>query len=216
MIPHITIDGPTASGKGTVAQGVANALAWHYLDSGAIYRACALHAMDEDVPLSDHARVAALAQQLPLRFEKSRVFLKHDDVTRAIRAEAIGNAASQISAVADVRAALLQRQRDFLRVPGLVADGRDMGTVVFITAPLKIFLTASAHARARRRFNQLVERGESPDLQTIENDLRERDQRDAQRAVAPLAAAADARTLDTSELTAAQTIAQILQWWNER
>lgn len=213
-IPHITIDGPTASGKGTVAQRVAQALGWNYLDSGAIYRACALYAMNEDVPLSDLDKVAVLAAALPLRFEGDRIYLKQDDVTLAIRAEAVGNAASQIAVAPQVRAALLQRQRDFLRAPGLVAEGRDMGTVVFAHAPLKVFLTASAAARAQRRYAQLQERGEHPDLAQIEADLTERDRRDRERKVAPLAPAPGAHVLDTSEMSVDQAVAQILGWWS--
>jgi CMP/dCMP kinase len=214
MIPHITIDGPTASGKGTVAQGVANALGWHYLDSGAIYRACALFAMDEDVPLSEHARVAQLAANLPLRFADNKVFLKHDDVTDAIRAEAVGNAASVISAVPAVRAALLQRQREFLQAPGLVTDGRDMGTVVFPDAPLKIFLTASASARAQRRFAQLSARGVAADLASITRDLETRDARDRDRSIAPLVAAEGAAILDTSAFTASDAVQRVLSLWS--
>ncbi len=217
QIPHITIDGPTASGKGTVAQRVAQALGWHYLDSGAIYRACALHAMDEDVPLSEFARIAALAAKLPLRFgEQGRVWLGHSDVTEAIRGEAIGNAASIISASPLVRAALLARQRDFLTQPGLVTDGRDMGSVVFPDAPLKVFLTASAQARAQRRYNQLIANGKSVIMADLVRDLQARDQRDTERAIAPLKATADAHQLDTSAMDAQSAAEMVLGWWRQR
>jgi CMP/dCMP kinase len=216
QIPHITIDGPTASGKGTVAQLVAKTLGWHYLDSGAIYRACALHAMDEDVPLTEFDRVAALAIKLPLRFnDDGRAWLNLDEVTPAIRAEAVGNAASIISASPAVRAALLQRQRDFLVSPGLVTDGRDMGSVVFPDAPLKVFLTASAEARAQRRYNQLIANGKSVIMADLVRDLQARDQRDTERAIAPLKATADAHHLDTSEMDAQSAADTVLSWWRE-
>ncbi len=215
-IPHITIDGPTASGKGTVAQMVAAALGWHYLDSGAIYRATALFAMDEDVPLHDEDRVAQLGGALPLRFDANgRIFLRHDDVTDAIRAEAIGNAASQIASAPKVRKALLERQRDFLQAPGLVTDGRDMGTVVFPNAPLKIFLTASAQARAERRYKQLIEKGNSVIMVDLVRDLEARDLRDASRATAPLAFAENAVLLDTSAMDASAAADFVLARWRE-
>jgi cytidylate kinase len=217
QIPHITIDGPTASGKGTVAQLVAKTLGWHYLDSGAIYRACALHAMDEDVPLSELDRVAKLAAKLPLRFnDDGRAWLNLDEVTEAIRAEAVGNAASMISSAPPVRAALLQRQRDFLVLPGLVTDGRDMGSVVFPEAPLKVFLTASAEARAHRRYNQLIANGKSVIMADLVRDLQARDQRDTERAIAPLKATADAHYLDTSDMDAQSAANVVLGWWRAR
>jgi CMP/dCMP kinase len=214
QIPHITIDGPTASGKGTVAQLVAKTLGWHYLDSGAIYRACALYAMDEDVPLSELERVAKLAAKLPLRFtDAGQVWLGLSEVTEAIRAEAVGNAASMISSAPPVRAALMQRQRDFLTLPGLVTDGRDMGSVVFPDAPLKVFLTASAEARAQRRYNQLIANGKSVIMVDLVRDLQARDQRDTERAIAPLKATADAHLLDTSEMDAQSAANAVLGWW---
>jgi CMP/dCMP kinase len=214
QIPHITIDGPTASGKGTVAQLVAKTLGWHYLDSGAIYRACALYAMDEDVPLSELERVAKLAAKLPLRFtDAGQVWLGLSEVTEAIRAEAVGNAASMISSAPQVRAALMQRQRDFLTLPGLVTDGRDMGSVVFPDAPLKVFLTASAQARAQRRYNQLIANGKSVIMSDLVRDLQARDQRDTERAIAPLKATADAHLLDTSEMDAQSAANTVLGWW---
>jgi CMP/dCMP kinase len=216
QIPHITIDGPTASGKGTVAQLVAKTLGWHYLDSGAIYRACALYAMDEDVPLSELERVAKLAAKLPLRFtDAGQVWLGLSEVTEAIRAEAVGNAASMISSAPQVRAALMQRQRDFLTLPGLVTDGRDMGSVVFPDAPLKVFLTASAQARAQRRYNQLIANGKSVIMVDLVRDLQARDQRDTERAIAPLKATADAHLLDTSEMDAQSAADTVLGWWRE-
>jgi CMP/dCMP kinase len=216
QIPHITIDGPTASGKGTVAQIVARTLGWHYLDSGAIYRACALYAMDEDVPLSELTRVVKLAAKLPLRFtDAGQVWLGMSEVTEAIRAEAVGNAASIISSSPPVRAALMQRQRDFLVAPGLVTDGRDMGSVVFPDAPLKVFLTASAEARAQRRYNQLIANGKSVIIVDLVRDLQARDQRDTERAIAPLKATADAHLLDTSEMDAQTAADTVLGWWRE-
>jgi cytidylate kinase len=214
--PHITIDGPTASGKGTVAQLVAHQLQWHYLDSGAIYRSAALFAMDEDVPLTLTDRVAQLAQALPLRFTPDgKVWLKLEDVTEAIRAEAVGTAASIISADPAVRDALMQRQRDFLQPPGLVADGRDMGTVVFPEAPLKVFLTASVQARADRRFKQLIAKGKSVILSDLVRDLQARDARDSERTVAPLKAAGDAVLLDTSHMTAQDAANAVLAQWKQ-
>jgi CMP/dCMP kinase len=214
QIPHITIDGPTASGKGTVAQIVARTLGWHYLDSGAIYRACALYAMDEGVPLAELDRVAKLAAKLPLRFtDAGQVWLGVSEVTEAIRAEAVGNAASIISSAPQVRAALMQRQRDFLTLPGLVTDGRDMGSVVFPDAPLKVFLTASAEARAQRRYNQLIANGKSVIMMDLVRDLQARDQRDTERAIAPLKATADAHHLDTSDMDAQSAANTVLGWW---
>ncbi len=215
MIPHITIDGPTASGKGTIAQAVATALGWHLLDSGSIYRACALYALEGGTPLDAYDALAACATALPLRFDESNgsAWLAGVEVTVALRHERVGNAASQISAIPAVRAALMQRQRDFLQMPGLVADGRDMGTVVFPDAPLKIFLTASAHARAERRYKQLNEKGISVIMADLVRDLVERDQRDTERAIAPLKPAPDARVLDSSALSIDEVTAQVLAWW---
>ncbi len=215
MIPVITIDGPTASGKGTVASRVAEALGFYYLDSGALYRLCAYKALKESVDLLDENTVSQLAAALEPRFENGRILLDGEDVTDKIRAEAVGVAASKVAALMPVRGALLDVQKRARREPGLVADGRDMGTVIFPDAPLKVFLTASAQARALRRFNQLKEKGIVANIDTLTRDLEERDRRDMQRAVSPLAPAKDAKILDSSELTIEATVAQVLQWYKE-
>lgn len=207
----ITIDGPTASGKGTIAQRVAHALGWHYLDSGALYRLCALAALRDGVDLDDEAGLARAAAVLPVRFDAQRVELGGHDVTEAIRDEAVGNAASQIAMLPALRAALLGLQRAFRRPPGLVADGRDMGTVVFPDATLKVFLTASAESRAVRRHKQLIEKGFSASLDDLLRDLRRRDERDARRAIAPLQAAKDAVVIDSTHLDVDQTVEQVLK-----
>lgn len=209
--PVITIDGPTASGKGTVAQQVAEALHFHYLDSGALYRLTALVAIRQHAALDDEATVAAIASQLPCRFTGEQVWLGQEDVSKAIRAEEIGKAASEIAVLPEVRRALFQFQQDFLKEPGLVADGRDMGTVIFPGAILKIFLTASIPARAERRFKQLIGKGFSASMQDLLEDLTERDERDKNRLVAPLKPAQGACLLDTSELTAEQAVSIVLQ-----
>lgn len=215
MIPVITIDGPTASGKGTVASRVADALGFYYLDSGALYRLCAYKALKEAADLADEKTVAQLASELEPHFENSRILLEGEDVTDKIRAEAVGVAASKVAALMPVREALLDVQKRARRKPGLVADGRDMGTVIFPDAPLKVFLTASAQARALRRFNQLKEKGIIANIDTLTRDLQERDRRDIERAVSPLAPAKDAKILDSSELTIEATVAQVLQWYKE-
>lgn len=215
MIPVITIDGPTASGKGTVASRVADALGFYYLDSGALYRLCAYKALKEAADLADEKTVARLASELEPHFENGRILLEGEDVTDKIRAEAVGVAASKVAALMPVREALLDVQKRARRKPGLVADGRDMGTVIFPDAPLKVFLTASAQARALRRFNQLKEKGIIANIDTLTRDLQERDRRDIERAVSPLAPAKDAKILDSSELTIEATVAQVLQWYKE-
>lgn len=215
MIPVITIDGPTASGKGTVASRVADALGFYYLDSGALYRLCAYKALKEAADLADEKTVAQLASELEPHFENGRILLEGEDVTDKIRAEAVGVAASKVAALMPVREALLDVQKRARRKPGLVADGRDMGTVIFPDAPLKVFLTASAQARALRRFNQLKEKGIIANIDTLTRDLQERDRRDIERAVSPLAPAKDAKILDSSELTIEATVAQVLQWYKE-
>ena len=206
----ITIDGPTASGKGTVAQRVAQALGWHLLDSGALYRLCALAALRAGVDLDDTAALARLAATLPVRFVADGVELDGHDVTAAIRDEAVGNAASRIAVQPALRAALLGLQRGFRRPPGLVADGRDMGTVVFPDATLKVFLVASAESRAKRRYKQLIEKGFSANLADLLRDLGERDERDAKRAVAPLRPAEGAVVIDSTHLDIDQTVAEVL------
>ncbi len=210
-IPVIAIDGPTASGKGTVAQRVARILGFHLLDSGALYRLVALCAHRNQTPDSDEAGLARLAAAMPCRFSNGRVFLSNDDVTDAIRTEEAGNAASRVAAVPAVRQALVERQLRFRQPPGLVADGRDMGTVIFPDADLKVFLTASVAARADRRYKQLIEKGFSANIDDLRRDLAERDARDTQRASAPLKPAEDAFLLDTSDITADEAVAQVLQ-----
>ncbi len=213
MIPVITIDGPTASGKGTVAARVAQKLGFHYLDSGALYRLCAYKALKEEINLADEGHLAQTAQALSPVFEGGKIFLDQEDVTDKIRAEAVGVAASKVAALPRVREALLDVQKRARQLPGLVADGRDMGSVIFPDAPLKVFLTASAQARAQRRFNQLKEKGIVANIDTLTRDLEERDRRDMQRAVSPLAPAKDAKILDSSNLTIEETVGQVLQWY---
>lgn len=196
--PVIAIDGPTASGKGTVAGRVAATLGWHYLDSGAIYRLLALAAHTHGVALDDEAGLAALGLALDAAFEGEQVLLDGNDVSLDIRREATGNAASRLAVLPDVRAALLARQQAFRQAPGLVADGRDMGSVVFSDAVCKIFLTASVASRAERRYKQLIEKGLPANLDSLTQELRERDARDANRAVAPLVPCEDAILLDTT------------------
>ena len=212
-IPVIAIDGPTASGKGTVAQRVAQQLGWHYLDSGALYRLTALSAMRSNTPLSDQERIATLAAVLPCSFSGERVLLSNVDVTDAIRAEEVGNAASKIAALPAVRQALVGLQQGFRQAPGLVADGRDMGTVIFPDASLKVFLTASVEVRAQRRYKQLIDKGFSASITDLSRDLAERDARDAQRTTAPLKPAEDAYMLDTSSMNADQAVSQVLRWY---
>ena len=208
--PVLTLDGPTASGKGTIAAAIARELGWHLLDSGALYRLTALAARQAGVAWSDEPALATLAAQLPVRFEQGgTVLLNNQDVTLTIREEAIGEGASQVAVWPAVRAALLERQRAFRQWPGLVADGRDMGTVVFPDAPCKIFLQASAEERARRRFKQLIEKGFSANFDDLLQELNARDARDAMRAVAPTVPAPDAWVLDTTGLSVEETVATV-------
>lgn len=209
----ITIDGPTASGKGTVARIIAGRLGFHYLDSGALYRLVALRTLQKGLAAEDAATIAALAQTLPCRFEGERIFLDNQDVTDAIREEAVGNMASRVGAIPAVREALFSLQTRFRQPPGLVADGRDMGTVIFPEAPLKIFLTASVEARAQRRYKQLIEKGFPARITDLRRDLHERDQRDVNRSVAPLLPAADAKQLDTTDMGIEETVGRILGWF---
>ena len=215
-VPVICIDGPTASGKGTLAAALAARLGWHYLDSGALYRATALAARQAGVALDDEAALARLAAALPLRFEAGRVWLDGRDVSEALRSEQTGMDASALAPLPAVRAALLHLQRGMARLPGLVADGRDMGTVVFADAPLKVFLTASAETRAERRYKQLAAKGISANIARLRDDLQARDARDASRAAAPLKAAQDALALDNSCLSIEQSVQQVLDWWQGR
>jgi cytidylate kinase len=210
-VPVIAIDGPAASGKGTVAQGVAESLDLHYLDSGSLYRLVALAASRRGISQSEEARLATLARSLEVVFDRQRIRLDGLDVTEALRAEPISEAASRIAVLPPVREALLSRQRAFRRPPGLVADGRDMGTVVFPDAVLKIYLMASAEVRAGRRYKQLIEKGNSVTLEGLLLDIRGRDARDSARAAAPLKAAADALILDTTDMTIDASIAFVLE-----
>ena len=214
--PVITIDGPTASGKGSVADGVAAALGFHVLDSGALYRLTALDADRLGIDLDDESELAACALALEPTFTASRIFMDDRDVTDEIRAERIGNLASTIAPYPALRAALLERQRAFQRSPGLVADGRDMGTVVFPTAEVKIFLVADVAARAARRHKQLIEKGFPANLATLLEELEARDARDAGRKTAPLMAAADAVTIDSSDLGLEEVIDLVLVLAAER
>ncbi|HEY9273056.1 MULTISPECIES: (d)CMP kinase [Achromobacter] len=214
-VPVITIDGPTASGKGTVAHRVAKALGWDVLDSGALYRLTALAALNRGLSAEDEPAVARVAETLDVRFEGPHVYLEGADVGHEIRREEVGNFASRVAAFPGVRQALLERQRAFRVAPGLVADGRDMGTVVFPDAPLKVFLVADVVARAQRRCKQLIEKGISANLDDLLRDMRERDARDMGRTTAPLAPAADAHVLDSSDLTIAETVQAILDFWKK-
>lgn len=211
VVPVITIDGPSGSGKGTIAQQLAVELGWHFLDSGALYRILAYAAGQRGIDLADADSLAELGRSLPVSFspDNARISLEAIDITNEIRTETAGNAASKVAVIPAVRAALLDRQRAFRTMPGLVADGRDMGTVVFPDAALKVFLTASAEERARRRYNQLIEKGLSANLPSLVTDIAERDQRDANRPVAPLRPADDATVIDTSDLGIEATLEQV-------
>lgn len=212
-VPVIAIDGPSASGKGTVAALVARRLGFHCLDSGSLYRLTALAAQRAGVRPDDEPALAALAAGLPAEFKDSRILLAGDDVTDAIRSEACSIDASRVAALPAVRNALLERQRAYRRAPGLVAEGRDMASVVFPDAALKVFLTASAEARAERRHKQLIEKGMSANILTLLQDLQERDARDAARSVAPLQKCADAELLETTGLTVEQAVEAVLDWY---
>jgi 3-phosphoshikimate 1-carboxyvinyltransferase len=214
--PVIAIDGPSASGKGTVAERVATALGYHYLDSGSLYRLTALAAIRAGVALDDEAGVAPLAATLPAVFEGGRILLGGDDVTDAIRTEQISAGSSKVAALPAVRAALLDRQHAYRRFPGLVADGRDMGSVVFPAAVAKIFLTASAQARAERRYKQLIAKGMPANIHALLQDLQERDARDAQRSVAPLQQCEDAQLVETTHLGIEEAVAAVMEIVNER
>lgn len=210
-VPVVAIDGPSASGKGTVAALVAERLGYHYLDSGSLYRVVALDALQKNIALDDESAVTALAAGLDLRFDKGRIWLAGADVTDSIREEACSQGASKVAALPAVRAALLDRQRDFRVAPGLVAEGRDIGSVVFPDARCKIFLTASVQARAERRYKQLIEKGLAANMESLTQDLAERDARDATRAVAPLRQLDDAVLLDTSAMGVQDAVAFVLQ-----
>jgi cytidylate kinase len=209
--PVIAIDGPAASGKGTLAQGVAQALNYHYLDSGSLYRLVALQALTSGVAVEDERRLARIAEALAPVFDGDRIEIDGADVARGIRTPEITEAASRIAVLPAVRRALLVRQRAFRRAPGLVADGRDMGTVVFPDAALKVYVTAAAEERARRRYKQLIEKGNSVTIESLLRNIRERDARDTGRTAAPLRPADDAIVLDTTGMSIEESIAFVLE-----
>lgn len=213
-VPVLTVDGPTASGKGTLGSALAERLGYHHLDSGALYRATALAALRHGVPAGDETAVAAIARALPLRFENQQTLLAGEDVSDELRHEAVGSLASQIAALPAVRQALVELQLAFRRLPGLVADGRDMGTVIFPGAALKVFLTANSEQRASRRHKQLISKGISANIESLRADLEARDARDQHRSVAPLKPAEDARLLDNSALSVETSVDQVLDWWD--
>lgn len=212
-IPVLTIDGPSGAGKGTVSRAVAKKLGWHYLDSGSIYRSLAIAVLKQNVELTNEPEIVKIAQSMALEFEcddELVVKLDGEDITSQLGLESTGNAASVIAALPEVRRVLLQKQRDFKKMPGLVADGRDMGTVVFPDAEIKVFLTASATERAQRRYKQLIEKGIDANLSLLTNEIEERDRRDTERKTAPLAMASDALYIDSSDMTIDSVIEEIL------
>ncbi|HTS85124.1 MAG TPA: (d)CMP kinase [Usitatibacter sp.] len=212
----IAIDGPSASGKGTVAARVAQALGFHYLDSGALYRLATLAALRAATDLDDEAALAKVARAMDVRFRGGAIVLDGEDVTEALRTEEVSAAASRVAARPAVRTALLDRQRGFRRPPGLVADGRDMGSVVFPDAPLKVFLTAGVAVRAERRHKQLMEKGMYAKMADVVEELELRDERDTSRPVAPLKHYPDALFLDTTGISVDEAVARVLGWWRER
>ncbi len=213
MIPVIAIDGPTASGKGTVAQRVARELGFHYLDSGALYRIVGLASQKQSIDLTDHDGLGEFTRGLKIVFDQDRVLLGNEDVSEAIRSEEMGQRASTVGAIPSVRHALLSLQKSFLLAPGLVADGRDMGSVIFPEAVLKVFLTAKVEIRAERRYKQLIAKGISANIVNLTRDLIERDQRDTQRTDAPLVQCEGALLLDTTDQSVDQATHQILEWY---
>ena len=219
-IPVIAVDGPSGVGKGTLCQALANHLNWHLLDSGAIYRVLALSALQQNIALDDTKQLATLALSMPLTFDSNsdnvKVLLDGVDVSREIRTEETGGAASKVASINEVRVALLQRQRDFRQLPGLVADGRDMGTVVFTDAPVKIFLDASAQSRAERRMKQLQDKKIHAKFGEILQEITARDERDRNRAVAPLKPAVDALIIDTTSLSIQDVFNQSIMYINEK
>jgi len=221
-VSHVlTIDGPGGSGKGTIAQKIAQYLGWHFLDSGALYRLTALAAMNHRIPLDSEMDLAIVAANLDVRFEvienaEPRVVLESADVSLDIRLPETGQAASKVATFPKVREALLSRQREFMQAPGLVADGRDMGTIVFPEAPLKIYLTASVEERAQRRYKQLIGKGQSVKIADLLQDIKDRDDRDMNRAVAPLMPADDAVTIDSSNMSIEEVFQEILSLLKNR
>jgi len=220
-VPVITIDGPSGAGKGTVARIVAEQLGWHLLDSGAIYRVLAVATQHHHVGVDDEEPLIPMAAHLDVQFEissqgESKVILEGEDVTNTIRTEEIGSLASKVAAFPRVREALLRRQRAFSVAPGLVADGRDMGTIVFSKAPVKVFLTASAEERAERRFNQLKEKGFDVKIGRLLDDIRQRDERDRNREVAPLVPAEGALIVDSTDLSIQEVVNKVLSFANEK
>ena len=215
QIPVIAIDGPSASGKGTIAQLVARKLGLHYLDSGALYRLVALKAIQLNADMQNSGQLAEIARNLNVFFKDEQIYLDGNIVTDDIRTEQCSIAASQLAAYPQVRAALTDRQRTFRQPPGLVADGRDMGSVIFPDADLKIYLTASAEVRAQRRYKQLIEKGMSANIANLLQDIQKRDERDSNRSIAPLQQEADAKLLDTTSLTISQAQDAVLSWYND-
>ena len=215
-VPVITIDGPSGSGKGTVSARVSAALDWHLLDSGALYRLTAYAAKISGIDFNNQDLVADIARNLRVEFEPGKILLNAEDVSLAIRTEQAGNDASRVAAMPKVRAALLDWQREAARPPGLVADGRDMGTTVFPQAPLKIFLTASAEERAKRRYKQLKEKGIASNITDLAVEIRERDERDRSRSASPLVPAPDALVIDSTAMTIDEVVEKILQAARER
>lgn len=212
-VPVLTIDGPSGAGKGTVSRAVAKKLGWNYLDSGSIYRSLAIAVLKQAVDLEDEAAIVNVAQTMALEFDCNSelvIRLNGEDITAQLGLESTGNTASIVAALSEVRRVLLQKQKDFKQLPGLVADGRDMGTVVFPEAENKVFLTASAAERAKRRYKQLIEKGIDANLVQITNEIEERDRRDMERKAAPLAMASDALYIDSSDMTLASVIEEVL------
>ena len=212
--PVIAIDGPSASGKGTIASRVAGILKFHYLESGALYRLVGLVALREG--LEDEGAIARAAEGMDVSFLGEEIFLEDQEVSLQVRHEQVGTRASEVARMPAVRTALLKRQRAFRRPPGLVADGRDMATVVFPDADLKIFLTARPEIRAERRYKQLIDKGIAANLASLSRDLEERDARDRNRSIAPLVPASDSQVLDSSTLSIEEVVARIVAWWKQK
>src|SRR5688500_335971 len=212
--PVIAIDGPSASGKGTIASRVAGILGFHYLESGALYRLAALVALREG--LEDEGAIARAAEAMDVSFQGEEIFLEDQEVSLQVRHEHVGTRASEVARMPEVRTALLKRQRAFRRPPGLVADGRDMATVVFPGAELKIFLTARPEIRAERRYKQLIDKGIAANLASLSRDLEQRDARDRNRSIAPLVPASDSQVLDSSALSIEEVVACIVAWWKQK